>query len=392
MVGGVPVRRTRLPYGHQTIQDDDVAAVVETLRSDWLTTGPKVAEFEKRFASEVGAGNAVAFSSGTAALHAAMFALGVGPGDEVIVPAQTFVATANAAVYQGGTPVFADVRPENLLIDPGDVRRKITPRTKAIIAVDYAGHPCSYEELLRFARSKGIALVSDACHALGASYQGRKIGGVADLTCFSFHPVKHITTCEGGMTTTSDPALYARLCRFRNHGITTDARRRQEKDSWDYEMIDLGFNYRLSDLQCALGLSQLGKLPAWLHRRRSIAASYDGAFRGNALLRPLQTTPDVEHARHLYVIELDIEGIVTDRSTVIRALWAEGIGVNVHYAPVYLHPYYRRRFGFVPGLCPVTERASERIVSLPIFPGMSDADVADVVEAVRKVLGHYARA
>ncbi|HOM08487.1 MAG TPA: aminotransferase class I/II-fold pyridoxal phosphate-dependent enzyme, partial [Syntrophales bacterium] len=293
-----------IPYGRQSIDEEDIQAVVEVLRSDWLTTGPKVEEFERAFARAVGAKHAVAVSSGTAALHAAMYALGIGPGDEVIVPPMTFAATANCVVFQGGTPVFADVEEETLLIDPKEVERRITPRTRAIIAVDYAGQPCDYDELCRIAKNNNIYLVSDACHALGAKYKGRPVGSLADLTVFSFHPVKHITTGEGGMITTDHPELADRMRIFRNHGITTDHRQREALGSWFYEMVDLGYNYRITDFQCALGLSQLKKLPIWLKRRHEIADEYRKFFSGSIDFEPLIVRDKVYHAYHLYIIRL----------------------------------------------------------------------------------------
>lgn len=368
-----------LPYGRQWVDDDDVEAVAAVLRSDWLTCGPKVGEFERAVAGVVGAREAVAVSSGTAALHAAVFALGVGPGDEVIVPPMTFAATANCVVYQGGTPVFADVEPDTLLLDPAAVARRITPRTKAIIAVDYAGQPCRYDELRGLAERHGLALVADGCHALGASYKGKPVGSLARITAFSFHPVKHVATGEGGMATTDDAELANRMRLFRNHGVTTDHRQREAAGSWFYEMTDLGYNYRITDIQCALGVSQLRKLPAWLERRRQIAARYDAAFAATPGVRPLAVRPDAGHAYHLYVIRLT----GGDRGRAFAALRAAGIGANVHYIPVHLHPYYRRRFGTGPGLCPVAESAYEQIVSLPMFPRMTDADVDRVVRAVR---------
>ena len=335
--GGEPVRRDRIPYGHQCIDDADVAAVVETLRSDWLTTGPKVAEFERAVADLVGAAEAVAVSNGTAALHAAVHALGVGAGDEVLVPAITFAATANAAVFQGGTPVFADVDPDTLLLDPDDAAARITPRTKAIIAVDYAGQPCDYTRLRELAGARGLGLVADGCHALGGRDGDAPVGTLADLTTFSFHPVKHVTTCEGGMVVTGDAALADRMRSFRNHGITTDARQREREGAWFYEMVELGYNYRLSDVQCALGLSQLRKLPAWVARRRDIARRYDAAFREVPAVAPLEIRANALHAYHLYVVRLDLDRLRADRAEVFAALRAEGIGVNVHYIPVHLH-------------------------------------------------------
>ena len=372
-----------LPYGRQRIEEDDIEAVVAALRSDWLTTGPKVGEFEAAVCAFTGAQYGVAVSSGTAALHAAMYALGIGSGDEVIVPAMTFAATANGVVYQGGTPVFADVDPETLLIDPMDVARKITAKTKAIIAVDYAGQPCDYEALRGIADQHGLALVADACHALGGTYTGRKVGTLADLTVFSFHPVKHITTGEGGMVVTDNPELAARMRRFRNHGIDTDYRQREAEGTWYYEMTDIGFNYRISDIQCALGINQLRKLPTWLMRRRKIAGCYNDAFRDLSMASPLVLMANREHAYHLYVMR-HASGVIRDK--VFRKMREMGIGVNVHYIPVYLHPYYRRVYGYAPGLCPEAERAFSAIFTLPIGPGVSDADVERVVASYRRAL------
>ncbi|MGA9503576.1 MAG: DegT/DnrJ/EryC1/StrS family aminotransferase, partial [Terriglobales bacterium] len=285
--GGAPVRSTLLPYGRQSLDDDDIQAVVNVLQSDWLTTGPKVVEFEERFAARVGARHGVSFSSGTAALHGAAFAAGLGPGDEGITTPLTFCATANCILYQGAMPVFADVSADTLNLDPQEVSRKISARTKAIFAVDFAGHPAALDELGELAKGRGAFLIEDACHALGAEFQGKRVGGIADMTVFSFHPVKHLTTGEGGMVATNDARLAETLRRFRNHGISSEARQRQEAGQWFYEMVLLGFNYRLTDIACALGLSQLEKLPANLARRREIAAQYTEAFRDlNAIVVP----------------------------------------------------------------------------------------------------------
>jgi perosamine synthetase len=386
--GGTPVRQTMLPYGRQCIDEDDIRAVVEVLRSDWITTGPKVAEFEEAFANFVGAKHAVAVSSGTAALHAAIYAAGIGPGDEVIVPVMTFAATANCVVFQGGTPVFADVEADTLLLDPVQVEAKITPRTKAIIAVDYTGQPCDYDVLRAIADRHGLALVADACHALGGSYKGCPVGSLADLNIFSFHPVKHITTGEGGMITTDDSDFARRMRVFRNHGITSDHRQRQEQGSWFYEMVDLGYNYRLTDFQCALGMSQLQKLPRWMARRQEIARRYNAALAEISAVEPLDVREDVSHAYHLYVIKLDLNQLRGTRNELFTALRAEGIGVNVHYIPVHLHPFYRKRFATKPGLCPVAEAAYERILTLPIFPHTNE-EVEKVITAVRKVIEAY---
>jgi perosamine synthetase len=375
-----------IPYGRQSIDEEDIRAVVEILRSDWLTTGPKVAEFERAFVDFVGIQQAVAVSSGTAALHAAVNALGISPGDEVIVPAMTFAATANCVVFQGATPVFADVDPDTLLISPAQVEAKITPRTRAVITVDYTGHPADYDAIRAITDKYGIALVADACHALGASYKGNSVGSLADLTVFSFHPVKHITTGEGGMITTDDPKLAERMRRFRNHGITTDHHQREKEGSWFYEMVDLGYNYRLTDLQCALGLSQLKKLPRFLEKRRKIANHYDDFFSRISGIVPLKVSADVQHAYHLYVIQLNLESSSGDRMTVFRNLRRQGIGVNVHYIPVHLHPFYRRKFGTGAGLCPVAEAAYNQILSLPMHAEMTDQDVNTVCNSIQKML------
>jgi perosamine synthetase len=387
--GGTPVRNRTLPYGHQSIDETDVEAVSDVLRSDWLTTGPKVREFEQAFARAVGAGEAVAVSNGTAALHATMHALGVGPGDEVIVPALTFAASANCVVYKGATPVFADVEPTTLLIDPKGVQAKITPRTRAIVAVDYAGQPCDYEALQDIARCHDVALVADACHAVGASYKGRPVGTLADFNVFSLHPVKGMTTGEGGMVTVESFELAYQMRRFRNHGVSSDHYQREQQGSWYYEMIELGYNYRLNDIQCALGLSQLKRLAGWICRRQEIARRYDAALAELPAVRSLQVRSDVSHAYHLYVVRLDPYLLSADRGRIFAALRAEGIGVNVHYLPVYLHPFYREHFGTGPGLCPNAEAAYEVILSLPIFPDMREADIQDVIEALRKVIHAY---
>lgn len=374
-----------IPYAHQSIDEADVRAVAEVLRSDWITTGPKVQEFEEAIAAFAGTRAGVAVSNGTAALHAAAYAAGIGPGDEVIVPAMTFAASANCVLYLGGTPVFADVLERSLVIDPAQVEAKLTPRTKAIMAVDYTGHPCDYDALRSIADRHGLLLIADAAHALGAEYKGRKVGTLADLTMFSFHPVKHVTTGEGGMVVTDDPELADRMRIFRNHGISTDARVRAEKGTWYYEMVDLGYNYRLTDIQCALGISQLRKLPRALARRRAIAARYDEAFARLPGIEPLSVSPDVRHAYHLYVVRVDPARIGMDRDAAFRVLREKGIGVNVHYIPVHLHPYYRTRLGTHTGMCPVAEAAYQRILSLPMYPAMTDADVRRVIDAVGQV-------
>jgi perosamine synthetase len=388
--GGSPVRSTLLPYGRQSIDESDIQAVVETLRSDWLTTGPKVGEFEEALASWVGAKYAISFSSGTAALHAAAFATGLQAGDEAITSPLTFAATANCVLYQGATPVFADVAEDTLNLDPELIEAQITTRTKAILPVDYAGHPADLDSILQLAERHGLIVIEDACHALGGEYGGRRVGSIAHMTVFSFHPVKHLTTGEGGMVTTDNPVFAETLRRFRNHGISSDARQRQSAGQWHYEMVLLGFNYRLTDIACALGLQQMKKLDANLARRRQIAARYAAEFRDMPGILPPQTREHVIPAWHLYPIRLDLTKLSVGRGEIFRALRAENIGVNVHYIPVHRHPYYRDRFGYKGGEYPVAEYAYERLISLPMFHGMSDSDVEDVIRAVGKVASHFA--
>lgn len=375
-----------IPYGHQWIDEADIQAVVDVLRSDWLTTGPKVPEFEQAVAGYVGAKHAVAVSSGTAALHAAMYAIDIKQGDEVILPPMTFVATANAVVFQGGTPVFADVEPDTLLLDPDQVEKSITSRTKGIIAVDYGGQPCDYDRLQQIANKHQLHLVDDACHALGAKYKEKNIGAVADQTIFSFHPVKHITTAEGGMIVTNDSNIAERLRLFRNHGISSDFRERESKDSWYYEMIDLGYNYRISDIQCALGITQLNKLHRFLEVRKKISRIYDKALEAIKGVTPLSVRSDVSHAYHLYVIKLDKYALGSDRSYFFKQMRNLGIGVNVHYIPVHLHPFYKQRYNTNDGLCPVAKEEYEKVLSLPIHQRMSEIDAHRVIDGLCKVI------
>jgi perosamine synthetase len=389
--GGTPVREKLLPYGRQSLDEEDIQAVAEVLRSDWLTTGPKVGEFEERFSAWVGAKYGVSFSSGTAALHAAAFAAGLGPGDEAITTPMTFCATANCVLYQGAKPVFADVSADTLNLDPGEVAKRVSPRTKAILAVDYAGHPADLDALRSLAERNGLLLIEDACHALGANYRGKRVGGIADMTVFSFHPVKHLTTGEGGMVTTNDAALAETMRRFRNHGISSEARQRQESGQWFYEMVLLGFNYRLTDIACALGISQLNKLEANLARRREIAAQYTKAFRNLPAIEVPAVRDGVDPAWHLYPIRLKQESLSVGRAEIFRALRAENIGVNVHYVPVHKHRYYRDRFAYQGGEYPVAEDAYERLISLPMFHSMTSQDVEDVIHALHKVVTNYAK-
>lgn len=384
--------RTMLPYGKQSIGNDDIEAVIEVLKSDWLTTGPKVVEFETEFANVVGASEAVSVSSGTAALHTAYFGAGISEGDEVIVPAITFVASANAAVYLGAKPVFADCDPETLLIDPADVRRKITPNTRAIVSMDYAGQPCDYRELRAIADEHNLILIADACHSLGGNIRLndendsiQKVGTLADFSCFSLHPIKQITSGEGGMVTTDNVEAASRMRNFRNHGITTNCRERVELAQHQYSMESLGFNYRLTDIQCALGRSQLNKLTRFTRRRNDIARFYRTLLENVPHVEPLDQRDEVKHAYHLFVVRWNEEATGISRNQAFQLLRAREIGVNVHYQPVYQHPFYRQRFGDQTGCCPQAEKAYEQILSLPIFPGMVESDVRKVVAELNNV-------
>ncbi len=390
--GGTPVRSQYLPYGKQSLSEGDIQAVVEVLRSDWLTTGPKVAEFEERFAQQVGAKYAVAYSSGTAALHGATYAAGIGPEDEVITTPYTFVASANCILFQKGTPVFADVQEDTLNISPQALEQKITSRTKAVIPVHFSGHPCDMDEIMEIADKHGLTVIEDACHALGAEYKDRPIGTIGHMSVFSLHPVKHITSGEGGVVTTDDPELARKLRLFRNHCMSSDARERMEAGGWFYEVVDLGYNYRLTDIQCALAMSQLDRLDSFVSRRREIADAYSKSFSELPGIAVPPERPYVRNSWHIYVIQLELEKLSVGRAEVFSALRAENIGVNVHYVPVHLHPYYRNTFGYHAGLYPIAEEAYERAITLPVFPDMTDDDVRDVINAVTKVVSHYLKA
>jgi UDP-4-amino-4,6-dideoxy-N-acetyl-beta-L-altrosamine transaminase len=385
--GGEPIRREMLPYARQTIDDRDVAAVEAALRSDWLTTGPRVPQFEEQLAAATGARHAIAFSSGTAALHGATAAAGLGPGDEAITTPMTFAATANAVLYVGAEPRFADVDPGTLLVEPEAVRAAVTDRTRAILPVDYAGHPADFPALRRIAgeaRGGPLTIIADASHSLGATLEGRRVGTLADMTVLSLHPAKLLTTGEGGAILTDRDDLAERLRRFRNHGIATE---RSARRDWTYEMLELGYNYRLSDIGAALGSSQLARFAEFLTRRRAIAASYLERLAGNDLLDLPEVRPEVEPAWHFMFVQLRLDRLRVDRAAVYHALRAEGIGVNVHYIPVHRHPYYVERF---PGMSmPVAEAAYERLLTIPLFPTMTDADVDDVVAALDKVTSVY---
>jgi len=385
--GGTPVRGTLLPYARQVIDDADVAAVTEALRSDWLTTGPRVPVFERALEAATGARHAVAFSSGTAALHGATVVAGLGPGDEAITTPLTFVATANAVLYAGATPVFADVGENDLLISPAAVAAAVTPATRAIVAVDYAGHPADYPALRAIAdRAPGgpLTIIADASHSLGATLNGRAVGTLADLTVLSLHPAKIMTTGEGGAVLTDRDDLAAHLRRFRNHGISSELAARHD---WTYAMVELGYNYRLTDVAAALGTAQIARLDAFLARRRALATRYLERLADHPAVELPAVAADADPAWHFLFARLVLDRLRVDRGEVFRALRAENIGVNVHYIPVHTHPYYRERF---PGLSfPVAEAAYERLLTLPLHAGMTDSDADDVVAALDKVAEAY---
>ncbi|MBA2400273.1 MAG: DegT/DnrJ/EryC1/StrS family aminotransferase [Bradyrhizobium sp.] len=378
-----------LPYGRHSVDEEDVSEVVRVLSGDWLTTGPEIRRFEQALEEFLDVPHCVAVSSGTAALHCAMQACDVGPGDEVLVPALTFAASANAALYVGATPIFVDVEPDTLLVDVASVSERITERTKAIVAVDYAGQMADYDGLNQIARERGIAIVADRCHSIGARHARMSTGSIATASAFSFHPVKHITSGEGGVVALADPERAAAARRFRNHGITTDHRERDRLVTHSYDMVDLGYNYRLTDLQAALGRSQLRRLPGWLARRREIAARYDTMFAGMPWLVPLSKRVDRDHAYHIYVVALKLDRLTCDRDKIFEELRANGIGANVHYVPVYLHSFYRKRLGCQPGLCPVAEVEYRRILTLPLYPAMTESDIERVVATVDRICRKY---
>lgn len=370
-----------IPYGKQTIEQDDIQAVVDVLQSDFLTTGPKIAEFEQTVADYVGAKYAVAISNGTSALHAACFAAGIGPGDEVITTPLTFAASANCVLYCGGTPVFADVDPKTYNIDPEDIRRKITDRTKAIIAVHLAGQPCDMDAIHSIAREHGLIVIEDGAHALGSVYKGKRVGSLSDMTTFSFHPVKPITTGEGGMIVTDNGDFYKKMVLFRSHGITRDDSMMTRNDGpWFYQQFDLGYNYRITDIQCALGCSQMKKLDRFLARRKEIVARYNEAFADcDNIITPYQLS-DTESGWHLYIVQVKN----CDRRQVFENMREKGIGVNVHYIPVYMHPYYQEH-GYENVHCANAEEIYSHIISLPLYPGLTSEQQDYVIDTLKSL-------
>lgn len=387
--GGPAIRDTFLPYGKQWIDEDDIQAVIDVLKSDYLTTGPTVGQFEQAFAQYVGAQYAVAFANGTAALHGACFAAGITEGDEVITTPLTFVASANCVLYAGGIPVFADINPTTFNIDPKSIEEKITEKTKAIIPVHFAGQPVDLDEIHRIAKENDLIVIEDAAHALGGTYKNKKIGVHSDMTMFSLHPVKHITTGEGGIITTNNKEYYDRLIQFRTHGITKNPMECIKNDGpWYYEMQFLGFNYRMTDIQAALGLSQLKKVDFFIERRKKYVAQYNEAFaKMEEIIYPKQMS-GVESSWHIYVIRLRRDKLNAKRKEIFEALLKENIGVNVHYIPVHTQPYYQQ-LGYQTGTCPTAEKIYEEIITLPLFPKMTEQDVKDVISAVKKVISYY---
>lgn len=390
--GGKPIRDSFLSYGRQWIDDSDIEEVVKVLKGDFLTTGPKVGEFEEKVSKYVGAKYAVAVSNGTAALHAACYAAGISAGDEVIVTPMTFAASSNCVLYCGGKPVFVDIDPKTYNIDINKIEEKITSRTKAIIPVDFTGQAVDMDSLQTIAEKYNLLIIEDAAHALGSEYKNKKVGSMAHMTEFSFHPVKPITTAEGGMVVTDDINLYERLKLFRTHGITRDESLMSKNEGpWYYEQIALGYNYRITDLQCAIGCSQMGKLDYFIKRRREIVKKYNEAF--NDINDYIVTPYEEEYSNsgwHLYIIKLKLDKLKTDRRKIFEALKAENIGVNVHYVPVYLHSYYQK-LGYKKGLCEEAEKLYESIITLPLFPKMNNEDVQDVINAVKKVILYYVK-
>ena len=388
--GGTPVREDRIFYGRQCIEQDDIEAVVETLKGDLITCGPKVEALEAQLCQVTGAKYAVVVANGTAALHLAALAAGFGEGDEVIVSSITFAASANCVLYCGAKPMFADIRPDTYNIDPESVRRLITPRTRGIVAVDFTGQAGEHDALREICREHGLVMIEDAAHAIGTKYKGQPIGSIADMTCFSFHPVKTVTGGEGGAITTNDEALYRRLLRVRTHGITRsmDEMAHPTDAKWYNEQVELGYNYRMTDFQAALLLSQLHKLPKFAARRKEIVERYDRAFSQMPELVVQKEIPESDTTRHLYILRLNPDRLKCDRRQFFDAMYAENTCPQVHYLPVYWHSYYEK-LGYERGLCPNAEKLYEEIMSIPLYYGLSDEDVEDVIRAVKKVVAYY---
>ena len=389
--GGEPVRKTKIYYGRQWIDSDDIKAVDDVLCSDYVTCGPKVKEFEDTLCEYTGAKYAVAVNSGTSALHCACIAAGIGPGDEVITTPLTFAASANCALYCGARPVFADIDPVTYTIDPASIRANITNRTKAIVAVDYTGQAVKIDEIRSICAQFNLVFIEDAAHSIATKYNGKQIGSLADMTCFSFHPVKTITGGEGGAITTNDKELYTRLVLAHTHGITHDDSLMEgapHEGPWYYEQISLGYNYRLTDFQSALIKSQLGKIGMFSRRRKEIVNKYNDAFKDIAELYLQKEIPESDSCRHLYIIRLNLDRLTCSRRQFFDAMAAENVQCQIHYIPVYWFPYYQH-LGYEKGICPNAESIYEGIMSIPLYPKMTDQDVDDVIHAVKKVIENY---
>lgn len=388
--GGNPVRETPIFYGHQYIDEADIQAVTEVLKSDFLTCGPKISELEKKLCAVTGAKYAVVCANGTAALHIAALSAGVGEGDEVITTPITFAASANCALYCGAKPVFADIDPETYNIDPAKAEAAITPRTKAVVAVDYTGQSADLAPLLEICKKHGLVLIEDGAHVIGTTYKGKPNGSIADMTTFSFHPVKTVTGGEGGAVLTNSEELYQKLLLYRSHGITRDETLMEHEPDgpWYYEQIALGYNYRMTDMQAALIISQLDKLSMFRERRKEIVKRYDEAFGEMPELFVQREIPESDTTRHLYILRIVPERLKIDRRRFFDALAAENVHCNVHYIPTYYFPYYQK-LGYRRGICPNAEKLYEEILSLPLYYSMSDGDVESVIEAVKKIVEYY---
>ena len=392
--GGAPVRENLLVFGAPTLDEAEYDEVLDTLRSGWIGTGPKTFRFEREFGEYIGVAHAVAVNSCTAALHLALVVNGIGDGDEVITTPLTFAATANVTLHQGARPVFVDIDPCTLNIDPARVERAITPKTRAILPVHFGGLPCDMDALQSIASEHGLALIEDAAHAVGAEYKGKMIGSFGNLTCFSFYANKNLTTAEGGMITTNDPALADQLAVWRLHGLNRDAwKRYQSHKLMLSDAVCAGYKYNMTDLQASLGIHQLRKQPDFLNKREQYAAIYDQAFDSLAGVRrqPRPNDGETRHALHLYVLILDLEQFRVDRNQIVAALLAENVGAAIHYRALHTHPLYRDRFGFRPSDFPHADLVGETILSLPLTPGMTETDVHTVIEGVYKVLDAYRR-
>lgn len=390
--GGKPVFDKKIGYGHQYIDDADIQAVVDVLKSDFLTCGPKIDEAEAKLCEITGAKHAVLMANGTAALHAAAFAAGIGSGDEVITTPITFAASANCILYCGGKPVFADINPQTYNIDPNSIEKCITEKTKAVVAVDFTGQAVEIQSIREICEKHNLIFIEDAAHSLGTKYDGKPVGSLADMTEFSFHPVKTCTAGEGGAVTTNDDDLYKKLTLFRTHGITRvqDWMDKESEGGWYYQQVALGYNYRITDMQAALLSSQLDKLPVFAKKRKELVRRYNEAFKVMPEVIVQKEIPESDTVRHLYILQLNFDMLKCGRREIYDALQAEGVGVNVHYVPVYSFPYYQQ-LGYKIGSCPNAERLYERIISIPLFYGLTDEKQDRVVEAVKKVIEYYRR-